>query len=59
VLVTGMIIGSLFTLFVVPVFYAWIAADHAPRPARETSASRAGAQASMPTLDDVRAILPR
>jgi multidrug efflux pump len=30
VLVTGMIIGSLFTLFVVPVFYAWIAADHAP-----------------------------
>jgi multidrug efflux pump len=27
VLVTGMIIGSLFTLFVVPVFYAWIAAN--------------------------------
>jgi multidrug efflux pump len=36
VLVTGMIIGSLFTLFVVPVFYAWIAADHAPSGARET-----------------------
>jgi multidrug efflux pump len=35
VLVTGMIIGSLFTLFVVPVFYAWIAADHAPQHARE------------------------
>ncbi len=35
VLVTGMIIGSLFTLFVVPVFYAWIAADHVPSGARE------------------------
>jgi multidrug efflux pump len=35
VLVTGMIIGSLFTLFVVPVFYAWIAADHSPSRARE------------------------
>ena len=35
VLVTGMIIGSLFTLFVVPVFYAWIAADHAPSRAGE------------------------
>ena len=36
VLVTGMIIGSLFTLFVVPVFYAWIAADHAPSHAHDT-----------------------
>ncbi len=35
VLVTGMIIGSLFTLFVVPVFYAWIAATHAPSHASE------------------------
>ena len=30
VLVAGMIIGTLFTLFVVPVFYALIAANHAP-----------------------------
>lgn len=28
VLVTGMIVGSVFTLFVVPVFYSLIAADH-------------------------------
>jgi multidrug efflux pump len=28
VLVAGMAIGTLFTLFVVPVFYLWIAADH-------------------------------
>jgi multidrug efflux pump len=28
VLVTGMIVGTLFTLFVVPVFYMLIAADH-------------------------------
>jgi multidrug efflux pump len=28
VLVTGMIVGSIFTLFVVPVFYSLIAANH-------------------------------
>ena len=28
VLVTGMIVGTLFTLFVVPVFYSLIAAPH-------------------------------
>jgi multidrug efflux pump len=28
VLVTGMTIGSVFTLFVVPVFYSLIAAEH-------------------------------
>ncbi|MDR4470676.1 MAG: efflux RND transporter permease subunit, partial [Nitrospira sp.] len=28
VLVTGMTVGTLFTLFVVPVFYAMIAAQH-------------------------------
>jgi multidrug efflux pump len=31
VLVTGMIVGTLFTLFVVPVFYQMIAADHRAR----------------------------
>src|SRR5688572_24699014 len=30
VLVTGMIIGTIFTLFVVPVFYSLIAAEHTP-----------------------------
>jgi len=30
VLVTGMTVGTLFTLFVVPVFYAMIAAQHRP-----------------------------
>jgi multidrug efflux pump len=33
VLVAGMIVGTLFTLFVVPVFYSLIAARHAPEPA--------------------------
>jgi multidrug efflux pump len=33
VLVTGMVIGTLFTLFVVPVFYGLIAAEHAKSPA--------------------------
>jgi multidrug efflux pump len=33
VLVTGMTIGTLFTLFVVPVFYSLIAAEHGPSPA--------------------------
>ncbi|MEQ1632116.1 MAG: efflux RND transporter permease subunit [Planctomycetota bacterium] len=31
VLVAGMALGTLFTLFVVPAFYVWIAADHRAR----------------------------
>ena len=44
VLVTGMIVGTLFTLFVVPVFYQLIAADHR---ARESAAS------SVPAVEPV------
>jgi len=35
VLVTGMIVGTVFTLFVVPVFYTLIAGEHAPVEADE------------------------
>ncbi len=35
VLVTGMTVGTLFTLFVVPVFYSLIAKVHVPSGARE------------------------
>ncbi|HEX6135742.1 MAG TPA: efflux RND transporter permease subunit [Longimicrobiales bacterium] len=35
VLVAGMIIGSVFTLFVVPVFYSLIAAEHQPSAVRD------------------------
>ncbi len=35
VLVTGMTVGTLFTLFVVPVFYSLIAAERRPRSVRE------------------------
>ncbi len=35
VLVTGMTLGTLFTLFIVPVFYSLIAAEHEPAPAYE------------------------
>jgi multidrug efflux pump len=35
VLVTGMTVGTLFTLFVVPVFYSLIAAQHQPSAAPE------------------------
>ncbi|MGH7703400.1 MAG: efflux RND transporter permease subunit, partial [Gemmatimonadales bacterium] len=38
VLVTGMTLGTLFTLVVVPVFYSLIAAEHAPSPADEEDA---------------------
>jgi multidrug efflux pump len=38
VLVTGMVVGTLFTLFVVPVFYSLIAAQH--RPALATQEAR-------------------
>jgi multidrug efflux pump len=30
VLVSGMIVGTMFTMFIVPVFYSLIAADHSP-----------------------------
>jgi multidrug efflux pump len=33
VLVTGMTVGTLFTLFVVPVFYSLIAGQHVATPA--------------------------
>ena len=35
VLVAGMSIGTLFTLFVVPVFYSLIAAEHRPGTVQE------------------------
>jgi multidrug efflux pump len=44
ILVAGMIVGTLFTLFVVPVFYALIAAQRKPAVAEET------ADESTPTL---------
>ncbi len=39
-LVAGMTVGTLFTLFVVPVFYSLIAADHAPVATREGDEER-------------------
>jgi multidrug efflux pump len=41
ILVAGMIVGTLFTLFVVPVFYSLIAADHHTKPAEELLAREA------------------
>ena len=38
VLVAGMTVGTLFTLFVVPVFYSLIAAEHKPNPVDEIEA---------------------
>jgi multidrug efflux pump len=39
VLVTGMTVGTVFTLFVVPVFYLLIAAEHRKEPAEELEAA--------------------
>ncbi len=41
VLVAGMTVGTLFTLFVVPVFYSLIAAQHQSSPALEEETERA------------------
>ena len=46
VLVAGMIIGTVFTMFVVPVFYALIAADHRAQPVEEGTALPAAGVAS-------------
>ena len=40
VLVTGMTVGTLFTLFVVPVFYSLLAADHRPVEVTEGAVER-------------------
>ena len=48
VLVAGMIVGTVFTMFVVPVFYALIAAEHSPALALEESTVEAGAGALEP-----------
>ena len=45
VLVTGMIVGTVFTLFVVPVFYSLIAAQHRPVAVSEELGGRAPALA--------------
>ena len=50
VLVTGMSLGTLFTLFVVPVFYSLIAAKHVQEPATELEA-----ETSAPSLVPVEA----
>ena len=42
VLVTGMTVGTIFTLFVVPVFYLLIAAEHRKEPAVEVEPEPAG-----------------
>jgi multidrug efflux pump len=36
ILVAGMVVGTLFTLFVVPVFYSLLAADHQPHESSDT-----------------------
>jgi multidrug efflux pump len=48
VLVSGMIIGTVFTMFVVPVFYSLIAAEHSTQSAGEASRQEAGARVLEP-----------
>jgi multidrug efflux pump len=36
ILVAGMIVGTIFTLFVVPVFYSLIASEHRPAAAKDS-----------------------
>jgi multidrug efflux pump len=49
-LVSGMIIGSVFTLFIVPVFYSLIAADH-----HAVARNRATGEAGVITLEPAHA----
>ncbi len=48
VLVVGMAVGSVFTLFVVPAFYVLIAKDHSTRRVAQTEPSPAFAPAAVP-----------
>ncbi|MGH7629954.1 MAG: efflux RND transporter permease subunit [Gemmatimonadales bacterium] len=49
VLVSGMAIGTVFTLFVVPVFYSLIAAQHQPSEVAEESEPEAGVVPGWPS----------
>jgi multidrug efflux pump len=51
VLVTGMVVGTLFTMFIVPVFYSLIAAEH--HPAEVPAAAKQ--EASVGALEPVHA----
>ncbi len=51
VLVAGMCLGTLFTLFVVPVFYLLFAADHGRAAARERALDAAEDAARQPTAE--------
>ena len=51
VLVAGMCLGTLFTLFVVPVFYLLFAADHGRAAARESALDAAEDAARQPTAE--------
>jgi multidrug efflux pump len=48
VLVTGMIVGTIFTLFVVPVFYSLIAGRHQPELDTDNLEEEAPTPALMP-----------
>ncbi|HEY0686069.1 MAG TPA: efflux RND transporter permease subunit [Steroidobacter sp.] len=48
VLVTGMIVGTIFTLFVVPVFYTLIAADHRKHSSEVQEGGVAGTPVAQP-----------
>jgi multidrug efflux pump len=50
VLVSGMVIGTVFTLFVVPVFYSLIAAEHQPSAADAADGADGAGGAASPVL---------
>jgi multidrug efflux pump len=49
VLVTGMVVGTLFTLIVVPVFYSLLASKHQRAEDPQSDASAPALPASQPT----------
>ncbi len=52
VLVGGMAIGSLFTLFIIPSIYMLVAKDHSKDRAREESATREGDTVGQPAMQN-------
>jgi len=55
ILVSGMIVGTLFTMFIVPVFYALIATDHHAVAVREAARAAVGQEAGARALEPVHA----
>jgi multidrug efflux pump subunit AcrB len=59
VIAAGMTVGTMFTLFITPIVYTYVAADRRPASARVNSAAKAGEAANKPTVPPTKDVPPQ